>query len=405
VNTKRRRKNKSSRQKASPRTSTRVSKKPIRAKAKPKPPAAKRSSGFTLLPGGGNVPFRPLAKRIPLAKKVRPAGGAATSHHLKFTGPGDATNAHADTDHGAILYTAKLRLIFWGKEWASSAPPVTMTSVISDVQTILAGPYLAGLQQYGVSHVYLDRIFDHSLEDPPNPFGEDDAGDRVKQMIDDGVVPHPDEENIPVVYMVFLPSELNHTPLSIPEAGRHSAYLDFNNLWFSSLYVGWVGNDGHLGTITGTFSHELVEALTDPEGDGWQVEPRSRFNWHEIADVCASGILLNGVVMASYWSNLDNACIIPDRTQTTFNVEWIWRPRRIEWLGGTDQDAKPWQFSRQLVMDLIRGGDRFNVHGGGSGKNSFVGIYYLDATHPYLATNTDGAPDDNLLSLPQRPPG
>ena len=105
-----------------------------------------------------------------------------------------------------------------------------------------------------------------------------------------------------------------------------------------------------------------------------------------------------------YWSNLDNACIIPDRTQTTFNVEWIWRPRRIEWLGGTDQDGKPWQFTREKVMHLIRGGDLFKVHGAVSGKDSFVGIYYLDATHSYLATNTDGAPDDNLLALPQRPP-
>jgi len=33
-----------------------------------------------------------------------------------------------------------------------------------------------------------------------------------------------------------------------------------------------------------------------------------------------------------------------------------------------------------------------------------TGIFYLDATHPYLATVPDGSPDDNLLALPQRAP-
>jgi hypothetical protein len=55
-------------------------------------------------------------------------------------------------------------------------------------------------------------------------------------------------------------------------------------------------------------------------------------------------------------------------------------------------------------MDRIRSGDRFQVLGGSSGKTSLVGIYYLDATHPYLATNMDGTSDDNLLALPQRRP-
>jgi len=85
-------------------------------------------------------------------------------------------------------------------------------------------------------------------------------------------------------------------------------------------------------------------------------------------------------------------------------VEWIFRPRRIEWMGGTDQDGNPWQLPRQAIFDRIRAGDRFKVHGGTTGRDSFVGIYYLDPTHPYLATNMDGALDDNLLSLPQRPP-
>lgn len=73
-------------------------------------------------------------------------------------------------------------------------------------------------------------------------------------------------------------------------------------------------------------------------------------------------------------------------------------------MGGVDQDGNAWQFPRQMVMDRIRSGDQFKVDGQISGKESSVGIYYLDPTHPYLATNTDGVPDDNLLALPQRLP-
>jgi hypothetical protein len=48
-----------------------------------------------------------------------------------------------------------------------------------------------------------------------------------------------------------------------------------------------------------------VEALTDPEGDGWQVEPTDDTDWHEIADVCSSHYRLNGVLVSSYWSRDD----------------------------------------------------------------------------------------------------
>ena len=85
VGTRRRRKKKSSSKKASPRTrpSKGASKNPVVAQRKSKPQTARTSSRFTRLSGGGIVPLRPLAKPIPVAKKVRTAGGAATSPSLE----------------------------------------------------------------------------------------------------------------------------------------------------------------------------------------------------------------------------------------------------------------------------------------------------------------------------------
>jgi len=155
--------------------------------------------------GGGVVPRRAATAPVTIAAVPHVGGGASTPHPVEFHGPGDATNAHADTDHGSILYQAILRVIFWGKEWVSPAPPVTMGEVLNDVESVLAGPYLLGLEQYGISSVSLDRILNLTNEDPPNPFDADAAGDRVKNLIGDGVFPEPIQDNFPAVYAVFYP--------------------------------------------------------------------------------------------------------------------------------------------------------------------------------------------------------
>jgi hypothetical protein len=340
-------------------------------------------------------------------------GGAATVHQVPFSGPGDGHDLTVSTDNGTILYWAQLRLIFWGKEWASPSAPVKMGDVVADVQSIVAGPYLLGLEQYGVSRVWVDRVIDLSDEDPPNnPFDKGgitrgDHEDLVARLIDNGTVPEPEDDNW-TVYVVFLPSTVAGHPLGLPAdtIGEHTKFLDidWDDLSDADVYVAWVGNDGTRGTISSTFSHELAESVTDPDGEGWQVDPSSDFNWHEICDVCASTYSLNGVLVSSYWSQSMNACVVPDQSFTRFQVTWIWRPDHIEWLGGVDQDGHAWQLPGQAVMDRIRGGDQFFVHGATTGAEALVGIYYLDATHPYLATYGDGRPDDNLLALPQHAP-
>jgi len=359
-------------------------------------------------PGRGIALARPATAPGAQHKPARAAGGAATTHTVKFTGQGDVTVAHADSDHGDILYNAQLRLVFWGREWAAAGAPVAPGAVVGAVQSILGGPYLAALAQYGIGRVWVDRIIDRSDGDPPNPFSSGDAEDLVSSLIGDGTVPEPGDDGTPALYIVFLPTAVAGQPLGLPlpTTGEHTRLLDvdWDDLDVNAVPVAWVSHGGHLDDITTIFSHELVEALTDPQGDGWQIDPRSIFDWHEIADVCQSTYRLNGVLVQSYWSNSDNACVVPDSSFTTFAVEWIDRPRRIEWLGGTDQDGNAWQLPRNAVMDRIRAGDRFIVKGAVSGRVSTVGIHYLDATHPYLATSMDGVVDDNLLALPPGTP-
>jgi len=337
--------------------------------------------------------------------RLRPTSIArARPHVIKFHGPGDAVNVHASAANGTILYAAQLRLVFWGREWAGTSAPVAMARVTADVHKILNGPYLLSLLQYGVSGATLDRVIDLSTEDPPNPVDDIDIQDLVGRLIDNGTVPEPDQDLVPAIYAVFLPTRVQGHELAHPAArGSHGfmSSIDWDDFNYAYVPVMWVGNEGTPSGITSVFSHELVETLTDPEGDGWQIDPRDRDPPQEIADVCKSQQGFNGVLVQSYWSNEDMACIVPIRAYTIYAVQWIWRPDRIEWLGGVDEDQTPWQLPRQAVMDRIREGDAFRVY---SGNAADVSIFYLDATHPYLATVPDGTPDDNLLALPQRPP-
>ncbi|MFZ0066371.1 MAG: DUF3892 domain-containing protein [Pseudolabrys sp.] len=333
----------------------------------------------------------------------------------RFTGPGDSTNSVVDNGGGLVLTDVPLRLIFWGREWGQAIPPVPSADVIADVEKILAGPYLDAARQYGITNAYVDSIVTRDSDDPPNPFNNKDAGNLVAGLIDDGTFPEPDDDYRAALYVVFLPQQVGlpgaQQVLQLPPdlGGLHSfsSYVDYDppiDFDDDRFYWAWVFNDGNRADISSLFSHELVEALTDPSGDTIQIKPRDPTNWNEVGDVCRSTWVLNGVTVQSYWSKIDNACVVPDHVGNDFQVKWIYRPRRIEWLGGTMGDGTPWQMPREQVMNRIRAGDQFFVHAPQSGGNVLVGIYYLDITHPYLATAPDGEPDDNLLSLPQHVP-
>jgi len=86
----------------------------------------------------------------------------------------------------------------------------------------------------------------------------------------------------------------------------------------------WVGTQAFSGTsafdmTTSSFTHELVEAMTDPEVSGGVREnPDPGGGGGEIGDVCGQIAKLEGVAVAAYWSNLDRACVIPNHGYQTF---------------------------------------------------------------------------------------
>jgi Protein of unknown function (DUF3892) len=328
----------------------------------------------------------------------------------KFNGTGDKANQTMKYLGGPVINSAQIRLVFWGREWASTSPPVSVSQVVSDVQTICAGPYLDAVKQFGASSASVNRVVQITNSDPPNPVKGSDTAKLVLDLIDNGTFPEPDEDFGTALYLVVLPQRVNGASLSVPPGllGAHSyaTYSDFDfpfDFDNDAVYFAWISNNGRAGIST-TISHEVVEAMTDPMGNGWQVTPTNASSWNEIGDVCRSSFVLNGVTVQSYWSAKDNSCVVPMLQPDVYKVAWIYKPSligHIEWMGGTrTSDGSSWQMPRNQIMNLVRSGDRFVVDGAISGRESTVGIYYRDAFHPYLATDMDGVLDDNLLALP-----
>jgi len=212
--------------------------------------------------------------------------------------------------------------------------------------------------------------------------------------------------------MIIVPPGVGFSEAGV--CGTHGYPGDYD---FPADYdVAWGGfvlNDGNLDTITVSLSHELVEACTDPEDDGWTIKGRSSPS-AEICDICEKTTgRVNGVLVQGYWSVQHNACIIPlAPPQNRWQISCIKKTPRadrfhsLKEVGGTDANGLPFRFTRDAVIGLIKQGHSFFVVGA-DGSTSEVGVFiHFPPGHEvegleFIATSPDQSKQDNLLSLPE----
>lgn len=230
---------------------------------------------------------------------------------------GDATATDSVSDNGGprVVDTA-LVPIFFGLAWSAAVP--TIANVMDAIGRILASPYLSQMDQYGFNSLTLSQPV-QAVRNPSMPTYKDgDAGDLVWRLIDSNVFPEPDDGGRNV-YMVFYPP--GTTIDSADRCGAHSVYSDYD-FPFDIDYA-WVGyaefnqsNGKPLDNMTKTFSHELIEIISDPEPDsdndeGWQMDRTINLGT-EIGDACNNTAdRVNGILVNAYWSERHKACIIP----------------------------------------------------------------------------------------------
>jgi len=239
----------------------------------------------------------------------------ADDHDL-FDGQSHAApaNAHLTYNNGPLLVNAAVYTIFWGKKWGTT--PVS-AKLMSDLNTfftaILVSPLLDQLQEYSVS----GQAIGHGsfigtklikANAPAHSITDSAIQTQLQAWIAAGTVPKPTPNTL---YFIYLDPGI----VSIMGGSKScQSYCGYHNNAGSFYYAvmpyptcnGCLGGMAPFDALTGTSSHELCEAITDPvPGSGWYDNTNG-----EIGDICAWNFKqVAGYTVQLEWSNQQNKCV------------------------------------------------------------------------------------------------
>jgi hypothetical protein len=361
--------------------------------------------------------FRPRARTAeePRRSGVVPRMPAYRPHYrggsdaVTFTGPGFPKASDTTVDNGGdpILMHAEVALIFYGSAWHDGSLSPTAGQVQGAIQKVLKSNYFDGLGCYSCTGADMDTDWNRIiLDDPPDSFGAGDAHGVVSDLIDNVYANFP-PNNRPTFYAVFLPPSS-----SISDSGVNGEHTNSGPVYYSFQ------NFGSLDFITRVFTHELVEALTDPNGGGWQVLPRSAWSWNEICDICKNASAsVDGVDCAAYYSIYYGACVVPqpdppppppprlangEHRITCATFAYHRGHRYIAIIGGPGHD-KPWVMLVDHAIERVRSGElSFWTRAGGERADVHVGV--SETNNAFLTTSPDGTTRNNLDVLAETHP-
>jgi hypothetical protein len=168
------------------------------------------------------------------------------------------------------------------------------------------------MTQYGFQGLSLDPPTIVLRPGPNFPtYASSQVRDMVWALIDDGVFPEPQDDNGRIIYMVFAPQGTVWEDLG--HGGAHSQAKDIDFPGFVEYaWVAWVDH-GTIDQITATFTHELVETISDPEDHkkGWTVNELPAGE-NEIGDDCKGQTgFVGSHTVAAYYSDRLKSCVVP----------------------------------------------------------------------------------------------
>jgi hypothetical protein len=250
-----------------------------------------------------------------LQHDIEPSGG-----DVSFSP--DYTVTSTDDKGGKVLTDVEVILCFWGKSWTATPAPVPSADQYKQaIIGILSGPYMGRLGQYrGVGQGTLIYTDINDGSDPKNPYTDADVVAMLKDRLQNTTMPAP-AAGKNRFYAVIVPQGVKNSLSQF--AGQHQSFTVNGQ----TGYYAWVDNTGSLtgsNSTTKVFSHELIEACTNPDVDtsnnsilvqGKQSNGTAVVN-DEIGDTCNgkfATVDMNGVQCSvqAYWSKVDNACILP----------------------------------------------------------------------------------------------
>ncbi len=268
-----------------------------------------------------------------------------TARPLKIAGPPPAGNAgnagnNADVSQkpdytvtgttdggGPVLTNVEVAAVFWGRYWSNTSPAPSPSSdtYYQAFTGLVTGPYMTGLGQYrGVGPGTMLGKFINDSSDPSAGYSDGDVVNMLTTFFQNNAsVPAPAAGHERFYAVVTPPGIDNGTTNAAGESlvGQHQSF-SYNGV---TAYYCWVDGEGGLTDnssdgVVNVFSHELVEACTDPLGTSFLVNGQrddgTAVSDDEIGDTCDNEfaiVEINGVKcnVQCYWSDADKACIIP----------------------------------------------------------------------------------------------
>ncbi len=295
--------------------------------------------------GSGGVAPAPSPTATPTptqkATPVRFVLGDPLAHHLRGADPTivasgpDQVGIYTSDPNGAnsgdscsnpaggpVIQNVHLVLIFWGSDWnpvgAGTHDQPSQSDIVNRINRIISSSYLDQLAQYGFQTIDI-RDIHNDFSQPPNNYTTQNVGDEVMGLIDNGTYPEPDYPNGDNLYVVFTSPSVSPAPLAptLPAGGGwHGSMSDADAIGSDEVIYARVSYS-NIDGITSTFTHELVESISDPQphdSPAWLMD-RNFLNTtgeNEIGDACNNmSDFLDAVFVQSYFSQALHACVIP----------------------------------------------------------------------------------------------
>jgi hypothetical protein len=257
---------------------------------------------------------------------------------ISFTPQFLPTETSSASANASSLHSPPVVLIFTGNYWQQTTQgQQDEENIIYAVQNIVSSPYLGKLTQYGYQgnatfngygSTHNDTVYTPTLD---GPNGNTPSGKTLVNFVNGEITLNPswalatsgDSQQQPIYVVINDPQDSSTSP------GTYG----FNQASGSThaIYVGATASSpgGHvnLDQFTQVFSHELAESIAP----AITVSDPGAFNaGNQIADnepEAGAGYtfrLNTGELVQAYWSQSDNAFVVPDGNKQTFNLQPIW---------------------------------------------------------------------------------
>lgn len=215
---------------------------------------------------------------------------------------------------GPLLANAEVFTIFWGADWENTLKD-TAAQINQFFQKILQSSLINQLAEYNVPKFSIGNgSLTGTITTTANAPAQSITDTNLQKQLLSWIKANPSfpKQNANTLYFIYLESGIS---VSMGGSSSCSSFCGYhNNADTTTFYAvmpypgcsGCLGGLKTLDALTGTSSHELCEAITDPiPGSGWYDD-----NYGEIGDICAWKFkALDGFNVQLEWSNSQNKCV------------------------------------------------------------------------------------------------